>query len=232
VGAAEAQPVEVSFVTSDSVTIHGTYYPVGNSPAPAVVLLHMLGKSRRDWSVFAESAAWSGFAVLAIDLRGHGQSTAMKSGSLSVKTMSPADFSAMTKDVEASVEWLRNRRDVDSGAIALVGASIGANVALTYGAGDTAIRAVVLLSPGEVYRGFALQPALREYVPRRLLAIAAEDDNYSLLTVRSVAREDHGKVDVQVYSDGGHGTYLLAARPELAGRVIEFLNTCMKLTRK
>jgi dienelactone hydrolase len=216
--AAEDMQVE----TTDGVVIRGTYYPPSSSSAPALLLTHMLRKNRESWVEFARFAQERGFAVLAIDLRGHGESTQSKRGTIRESSFVEADFAAMKLDVAAAVQWLRRRPEIVPREISLVGASIGANVALNYAAEDSLIAAVVLISPGETYRGVQAGPALKAYGPRPVLLTAAEDDNYSLVSVRKLEPLAAGIKLVQVFPEGGHGTYLLESRPELRAMILDF----------
>ena len=70
------EPRRVEFTTSDGVQIVGDFYlpkkPV--EKLPAVILLHMYDSNRRAWDTLAPELQKAGLAVLAIDLRGHGES--------------------------------------------------------------------------------------------------------------------------------------------------------------
>jgi alpha-beta hydrolase superfamily lysophospholipase len=214
---------EMQAETADGVTIRGTYFPPQSSPAPALLLTHMLRKNRESWSDFARFAQEQGFAVLAIDLRGHGESTVSKNGPIRESSFVERDFAAMKLDVAAAVQWLRNRPEVQPHDVSLVGASIGANVALEYAAEDSLIAAVVLISPGEAYRGIRMGPPLQAYGPRPIFMIAAEDDNYSLVSVKKLEHLASGPKVVKVFPAGGHGTYLLETQPELSAMIVGFI---------
>ncbi|MDQ3418948.1 MAG: hypothetical protein M3541_09225, partial [Acidobacteriota bacterium] len=56
----EARDQRVSFRTSDGVTISAAWFEPSVRPAPAVLLVHMLGRSRRDWDSLASRLAGSG----------------------------------------------------------------------------------------------------------------------------------------------------------------------------
>src|SRR3972149_7825523 len=67
-----AQPVTIT--APDGAALAALYYPPIVKPAPAVLLLHMLGGSKSDWDSFAKDLQKQGYAVVALDLRGHGPS--------------------------------------------------------------------------------------------------------------------------------------------------------------
>lgn len=98
------------------VTLHGTLtLPAGPPPYPALVLVHGSNALTRDvfgpwWRYFAGL----GFAVLAYDKRGTGQSTG---------DWKQADFPTLAADVLAGVRFLRARQDIRSERVGLWGAS-------------------------------------------------------------------------------------------------------------
>ena len=70
--------IRVEFTTSDGIAIVGDYWtPLDMSkPAPAVILLHMYKSDRSAWLPLVLALEEAGFAIMTIDLRGHGESTA------------------------------------------------------------------------------------------------------------------------------------------------------------
>src|SRR2546422_8056894 len=104
---------KVAFPTEDGVSIAGTYYfPLlqesegskneTSSALPAAILLHMLGKDRNSWNGFPETLAQNGFVVLAIDLRGHGESVVQNGKPISYQSFTSEDFNKMSLDVKAA----------------------------------------------------------------------------------------------------------------------------------
>ncbi|HZT80344.1 MAG TPA: alpha/beta fold hydrolase [Gemmataceae bacterium] len=77
-----AKGKDVTFETADGVRLSGTFYAssspkVNASEAPAVLLLHELegNSNEAGWEELATELSKRGFAVLAFDFRGHGNST-------------------------------------------------------------------------------------------------------------------------------------------------------------
>lgn len=83
-------------------------------------------------------------------MRGHGKSVNQNG---TFQSFTPNDFNKMKLDVKAAKQFLVTQKGINPKNIAIVGASIGANVALKYAAVDPSIKAVVLLSPGLHYKG-------------------------------------------------------------------------------
>ncbi|MBI4896509.1 MAG: alpha/beta fold hydrolase [Candidatus Aenigmarchaeota archaeon] len=191
---------DVTFSTSDGFTIYGSYSP-GNQTA--VILIPMLGKTRSTWNDFATLLQKRGFSVLSIDSRGHGQSTMQHNASRSYTQFSAQDFQNMMRDVQAAKQFLAQNGKT---TFIIVGASIGANVAINYAAEQNPY-AVVLLSPGLDYRGVKTQSSVSAY-HGPLLIVVSDDDEYAYQSSQTLAKTR--QLDLQVYSGAGHGTEMLA----------------------
>ncbi|MCD6283372.1 alpha/beta fold hydrolase [bacterium] len=217
---------EVSFTTSDGVSIQATFsHPKGRARVPAVILLHQLGGDRHAWNALAHKLTGNNYAVLAIDLRGHGGSTAFGESTRTYKDFSDADYSAMIKDVRAAAAYLRGRKDVNGGRLAVIGASIGANLSLQYAAEDMQVRTVVMLSPGLNYRSLKTLPYVETYDKRALFMVVAEGDAYSYESCRKIkeAARLASPLKLKVYKGGDHGTALLRTHEGLDEIIIAWL---------
>ena len=210
-GAAHAAGRPAQFRTTDGVTIAATVYDAATTPAPAVVLVHMLTRSKDDWQPFAERLQAAGFTAVAIDLRGHGQSSG-----------AAAPSPAMALDVQAATLWLAERSDVTRGAVAIVGASLGASLALLAAADVAAVRGTALLSPAADYRGVRVEAALKKYGTRPMLLVASTEDPYALRTVRALA-ESHPEREQRLSPVAAHGSQLLARDPDVAATLVDWL---------
>ena len=196
---------EVSFTTDDGVTIKGTYWE--RDTDKELVLLHMLGRDRTDWNKFAGSADYT---VLAIDLRGHGESDG------DWQSFSDPDFNKMILDVKAANEFL-------SGDVIVVGASLGANVALSY-ADNYPVAGIVLLSPANDYRGVDTRAAITRY-RRPLLIVTSRNDEQSYnpsITMYNSAPSDAKQL--KTYDDAGHGTRMFI-KEDLDDIIMQFIGS-------
>ena len=223
VAAAQKQGGEetVSFTTSDGIVIKGTMYTAGKAAAPTVLCLHQWREDRSSYKALAKSLVSAGFQVLAIDMRGYGESTKTKDGG----AVRP-DRQAV-KDIEAAMVFLRSNSAVDKSRIGIIGASYGSSNAVIYAAEDPAIRALVLLSPGlNYFHVLPTEPAVAAYGSRPMLAVASSED------VRSVEAVDAyknigGAVRTLVFDNAGHGTEILQAKGDLTQNIIDFLRASL-----
>lgn len=202
----------VTFNSFDGTQLAGTFYEPSSRPAPAVLLVHMLGRSKDDWNNLAERLEDAGLMVLAVDLRGHGRS----SGSMA--TLQP-----MVGDVASAVSWLSSRPTARPGSVAIVGASLGANLAALAAADLPGVHALVLVSPSLDYRGLRLDAATMKKVgDRPMLMLASTQDPYALRTIHELIPGGSGR-EQRLSTVTGHGTNLLAADSDLARSLVEWL---------
>src|SRR5687768_14550695 len=71
-----AQPVTI--IADDGLTLVGDYFLSATDsdlPHPAVLLLHMIGSSRESWLPLIPDLQKAGYHVLAVDLRGQGDTS-------------------------------------------------------------------------------------------------------------------------------------------------------------
>jgi len=181
---------------ADGTRIAYTFYEPAVTTTKAVILLHELGKDRHVWDELAPELA-EHYAVISIDLRGHGESSG------DYERFTPQDYQNMYKDAGTAQEFLRQKGYTDFGAI---GASIGANVALVYASAYDA-KAAVLLSPGMNIQSINLQ-AMAPKVREPILLIASVDDGYSAESV-DLLQSILPRGTKKRYDNAGHGTEML-----------------------
>lgn len=216
--ASPAATDRVTFRTDDGVQISGTWYDPSSRAAPAVILVHMLHRSRRDWDGVASRLASAGIGALAIDLRGHGDSGGASPGG-------DADYSAMLHDLAAARRFVASRVQ---GRIGIAGASLGANLAALDAAGDPSIASLALLSPSLDYRGLRIEAAMRKYGDRPALLVSSDDDAYATRSVKDLAKAAGGVREQLLLSQSGHGTMMLGRSPDLARTLVDwFLRTLL-----
>jgi len=217
----------VEFETADGVTICGSFLAPSKakSPMPGVLLLHQLGRDRASWNAFAAKLAERQYAVLAIDLRGHGESVNFGEEIRRYPSFEEKDWLAMIEDVRAAASFLKSRREVNGDRIAVVGASIGANLAFAYAAEDRQVRTAVLLSPGENYHGLLLLPYVEGYDKRSLFVGVSEKDEYSYASSERLvsAAKLTEPLKLKVYPGSRHGTDLFLAHSGLDAIIIAWL---------
>jgi pimeloyl-ACP methyl ester carboxylesterase len=219
------KPATVTFTTSDGWEIYATYWDAGEGK-PAAILLHMLIADRRSYDDFGAKLAAAGLNVLAPDSRGHGDSLKKNGKTRRYTEFDDEEHKSSVKDVAAAKDSLA-QKGADTSKLVVVGASIGANFALNYGADDADVRAVVLLSPGLEYHGVETVAAMAEYGDRPAYLVASEEDGYSADSIGKLDEIAPG-AEFKMFEGAGHGTKIFRAEPAFEDTLVDWLAAQVK----
>ncbi len=213
----ELYVIHPTLQTKDGFRLAADYSPATGATT-GIILLHQLGADKSSWASFTPLLEARNYAVLAVDLRGHGGTT--RGGkSAAWSTLTPAEQAAVVNDAQAAADFLGNQ---NFSTIAVIGASIGANAALQLAARDFRVKAVVALSPGLDYQGVETPGAVQTAkVP--LLLVTSTGDAYSLNNTRQLAALNANAEKLEV-ARSGHGTKLLDD-PLLPNKILDWLNS-------
>jgi alpha-beta hydrolase superfamily lysophospholipase len=205
---------DVTITASDGLELVGTFYPgQGDGARPAVLLLHMLNSNRGVWADFAAQLNAAGYSALALDMRGHGA------------TQGTRDWDLARDDMAIVWSYLTSLPNVDVNNTAVIGGSIGANMALITGVDVPLVKTVALLSPGLDYRGVATADEMVAFGDRPALIVASNDDTYAANSSQTLAENaGNSATELILYDGAGHGTAMLNANVGLAETVIEWLD--------
>ncbi len=219
-----AENKKIDFETTDGVRISGVWS--GAEGAKLVcLLLHMMPAAKESWSPFQNKLKIAGISSLAVDFRGHGESVKKFQISdlkfqnnkeyivLNYKKFSDAEHQAKIHDVEAAAEWIM-RQGIKQDDLTVIGASIGANLAIQYAAEHPSIKAVIALSPGFDYRGVITMPLVKALRRNQKLLLAASDDDPEAYNAAQKLNEiSLAKTTLKLLVGAGHGTTMLDRDP-------------------
>lgn len=208
----------VELTTDDGVTIVGAHYKI-ETPSPGILLLHMMPAAKESWRGFAAKLNEAEIGVLAIDLRGHGESDGGPDG---YRTFTDQEHQLSIEDVKAGIKY---QKEEGHGPIFIAGASIGANLALSLLAEDPEIEGAILLSAGLDYRGVeTLPPAKKIRTDQSVYVVAAKDDgSCGKMAEEIFAALATDKKKIEIFDVGGHGTNIFWKHPDLMNRLIMWL---------
>ncbi len=216
-------PEPARFTTDDGVEIVGDYYPpAGAEPAPVVILLHMYRQDRGTWKPLVPKLLEAGFAVLAIDMRGHGQSTQPESMHLRDRAAKRDSklFNDMHQDVAAAYGWLSQKPKLDLSQFGLVGASVGCSVALDYAARDKSVDAIVCLTPGDRYMDVDSVAHIKQVSKRDMLLLASQDER----AASDALAKANPSAEVRIVGPGTvHGTNMFGKINGIEDQIVAFL---------
>jgi len=181
-----------TLITNDGWPIKITYYKhEGKRDTPVVILLHSQLGDSRFWTTtkpggFADTLWGAGFAVLAVDLRKHGESKIKTAtgASKDVGDLKPEDYKRMVAfDLETVKKFIfqeHEAQNLNMRKTGIVAPEMSAPIALNYAAVDwnrvpyddapvpsmrtprgQDIRAIILISPDNSIKGVASTLAIR-----------------------------------------------------------------------
>jgi pimeloyl-ACP methyl ester carboxylesterase len=185
VSAAAVLEREVTFTTSDSLKVSATLVGSG---ASGVVLGHMLGGDRADWLPFARRLAGGGYAVVALDFRGHGKTP-------------KRPIANLEREMVAAVTFLKQQ---GAQRVALVGASMGGTAAVKAAALGAAAAVIAISSP-QTYGAFVTASDLRRITVPSLWIVGGEDADF-VKSMRIMSNGVRGERRFQEFPGSWHGT--------------------------
>ena len=158
-GFAKGKTVAIS--TEDGLDLAATFYAPRKDPAPAVLLIHDAGADRTQFTTLADRLQKRGFGVMALDLRGHGES---KSEKLDWSKMSekerPAAWQRSPRDVDAAAHWMLSQKSILPTNLSLVGLGAGCALAARHAEADENVISLVLVNPKSKEFGFDVEATL------------------------------------------------------------------------
>ncbi len=193
---------------SDNTALIADFHPAAEN-APVILLLHMLNSNRAAYDSLIPDLRAAGYAILNIDMRGHGDSGGAR------------HWDAIIADMQDWIDWLATEGHLNEAGLAFIGGSIGANVALIACAENEICRGAVALSPGLDYRGVKPEAALVDgLADRRALLVASQVDASSSTAIRQMFLNAKGDVTARLYPGRAHGTRLFDSEYDSLSRLI------------
>jgi esterase/lipase len=170
----------VSFEAPDKVTMEGWFIP-SIKGAPVIFLCHGYKSNRSEVLTLASTFQENGFNLFLFDFRAHGTSPVSLS-SLGMKE---------TQDLNAAIQTITERKDVDQNRVGVWGVTLGAYVALAAAITNEKIKVIVVDSPFESPDAFLdLQTASTLGVNSAVLNRIAQGF-FWLTTLNSARPKDH-----------------------------------------
>lgn len=215
----------VTLSTQDGVQLAALYY--AGSEDRGIVLAHGYGETRKTTEAFALQLQEQGYSVVALDLRGHGESAR------GAATSSAGEWQNLPMDIEAGRQLLLSQSS--SMTVYAIGGDIGANAVIQHAVDYDGITAVVTLSPQPNNRGLDVTAAFQRYSGPLFVVDASvdpDDDRFHGQGIEPIVVEPAGDLyflspstekEYLAVNDGGHGWALVNNNTDVAQRIIDFL---------
>jgi len=230
----------------DGTPLAASFYPskLGSS-APVVMLVHEMGRSRKDFEDavlelkgqgLAEHLQSLGYAVFSMDLRWQGQNPR--------RALTANERPKLMEDLQAGYFFLvdrHNRGDLNLAKLGVIALGDGANLvaawafqpgaAVTIEGRPSDLSAMAVISPNPEGFGYVLGHVVSSLAPRvPLLLLAGERDNPSKDAVQSVRQlvERSRLNKVELFPSSLHGYKLLRLEPKVTSALFHFLEISLK----
>ena len=225
--------------TSDGVTISGSYAPAAASDKPTVVLIQDETGDRDAFNDFSSQLGKQGYGILTYDNRGKGKSTQKRNPKGNREWLWKNDgegYRKMVGDLGEVLKAYKKETGVEDNQIVLVGAGLGANIAINYAAQNPDLGGTVLLSLKAENKGIDSREAMDGYIEqgRPVLMVYAWDETSRVKTMNRRAYQkatDNDQILLSSpemestmllrHNSRDRGAALLSGEDE--GRVIEWI---------
>ena len=208
--ALETNSLVTTIEAADGLTLYGEFFRAQQGDGRVVLLLHELYTTRGSWYPYIEALRAAGYHVLAVDLRGFGD------------TRGRLNWRRALEDTQRWLEWLYLEAGIRGDAVFLVGSSMGSSLALVGCAEAPACAGSVAISPGRSYFGVSTDDAISSGTPA--LLVYADRDLYPRRAIPYMQGQAGFNGEVITYSGRAHGMLLLASEEDLLPQIIAWMN--------
>lgn len=215
----------VDLTAKDGAKLKATYFAAGK-PGPGVLLLHQCNRDRKVWNGLAQQLNAAGINVLTLDYRGFGESAGVPHEKATPQELND-EVAKWPGDIDLAYEYLVSQPGVERDALGVGGASCGVNNSIQAAIRHPEVRSLVLLSGNTNYDG--RQYLRRDKAAPVFFAYAVDDpfppSAFAIQWLYSLTA-DPGKKLVH-YPNGGHGSDIFHAHPELMKAITDWYVTTL-----
>ena len=217
-----AGSMDIDLVAADGTKLKATYMSPGR-PGPGMLLVHQCNMDRSSWSGIASQLVDAGVHVLALDLRGFGDSEGEGMGGAG----GFGGFLQVSQgDVDLAYDYLLGQSGVDSAHVAAGGASCGAMLTAELASRQTGLKALMLLSGPPSDAAVAHMAATSDLA---VFAAAASGDtitpNVHERLQNAVDGSNNPRSTAKIQDGTEHGLPMFAKNAELEPALIAWLKT-------
>jgi len=218
------EPEEVLFERPDGAVLRGTFHPGGGADRrPTVLLLHQAQSSRTEFDFLLGDLHALGFNTLAVDLRGHGESSKPEKLGRAFFMKLFRDPGYAPPDIQAILQWLASHDRVDPESIAVMGGSVGANLAYVANGAGWHVETAVVLS-GNAEAAAELAADVKNFAPKNVLLLAAANDHGRDAYAKTMYEQAGEPKRIEILEgSSAHGVSLLRESAELKELVLQWL---------
>lgn len=226
-------PVRMKVVevpTKDNFVIKAKYYypRAKGKNYPTIIMLHSLGYCSDSWGDLPETFVKQGYAVVAIDLRGHGMSNKdIKFRMKSWMYMTEKSFSQYPHDVIAVMNYIKHTsKKASFDNYSIIGGDIGANTGVIVGQmTPQKPRAVILLTPYQKLKGLNIYDYRLGTTP--ILVMCSKRDKFAVCQEVMLKTFARGLFVINNTESSTNGMMILKQDAKCRQKAIQFINQKM-----
>lgn len=222
---------ELSVVATDGFNLKAklTYPKIkGKKEYKTVVLLHSLGTNSEWWGELPNELLKNGYAVLTIDMRGHGKSVYnSKLSVISWKNLTNNAYKKYPDDVQSVIKYINDEfpKMHFFNEWAVIGSDIGGSAGVIAASKlEKNPKVIVLLSPVVQTKGLYIPVSMAELNGVDFLSISSGDDNASLEAEKYLKRFAQNGFTVYTSPSKSSGMVLLKNDPDIIPFITEWIN--------
>lgn len=188
-----------------------------NGPLPLIILLNRAGSDKSEYKSLSNKLLEKGFATLAVDLRGHGQSTNLDTFDFRIRR----NFDVLTetyKDISSITNWAKQENVYNK--IAIIGASYSAEHMMKAAEISGYVDAYIALSPGD-FSDESIDKIDATGKPWFFLRTENELPFFDELFLKIKDRSNNAKI--KIVNGDGHASMMLQGRPSLEDELVRWV---------
>lgn len=215
---------KVNFTTSDGLNLVAIYeLPKSDKKVPVVVFIHQGTSSKEEWYVLKlwDNLIRNGYAILAFDLRIHGESDKDEGGFANLfRNPNRAPL-----DLQAAIEFLKKDKRVDPNKIAVIGSSVGANLALIAATDKSySVKTGISISPNaEAVQN--LYGKNEDIIPNNVFLISSDKDRNGIRKkwAQDLYDRSTGEKKIEITEGAEHGSHIISKNLYLNEMILNWL---------
>jgi len=225
---ASADAISITIENDGWILKGDRYDAAGDAPRAVALLFHNAGGNRTEYAAFAGELARNSITSIAVDLRGHGESTNLDTFDWKVRKNFEINVEAW-KDIVAAMSYVDSDPTLSLLPLIFVGASYSGEKMVEAATRYRMPNMMIEFSPGSFS-----DTSIAQIDPSGIpwLFVRAEKELPFFDALFEAIRAGSDNAEIWIVPGKGHGTRILDTRPRLLGRIVSWINEKLKTIKE